>query len=602
MSYDPLASLSPAQRDSFETFNAFTARDSATPEQARKSVEMLRDAGWDVQTAIARVYDEPAGSAASTSRHPYPPTNDDVDGVDEALLPGAGRGRSQNGTGGLGTAAVGLYYMRQALAVPISIISVPLALLYNIASAIVLFIARIFRLRPATASFRPRNPFAGAGRPRTTLSPAAAAEQWVQSLERTTGSSRRGGRHDASSASGVQVGSSSGPSRRSTRPPPGSGPRLPAFVIGGYDHALRIARDEMRPLMVVLTSEENERDERFKKEVLTSEEVNQVLEEENMVVWGGDVSDRDAYQVGQTLSYIALPFVAFISLQPSAPPGVSTNPATASTSSPRLRLISRLEPSPSNPLTAASLHAHIMTSVLPRSKPFLSRLKTQKAQREADRRAREEAERRVLENARRDEERVLAVRRREEERKRAELAERERREKEAREKEEKERVAALAKEWRSWKRTELQRRGEAAADQPGAVRVAVRLGSGKRVMRTFAAAEGTVEVYAWVECELEEGEEDAGAAPSPPAGYEQRYHFRLATTFPRQVIPLPSHLTSPSTANLGGVDCSAVTVGEAFAGLGKTVNLVVDGLQERRRVSMGSREDEDSEEELEEDD
>lgn len=244
-----------------------------------------------------------------------------------------------------------------------------------------------------------------------------------------------------------------------------------------------------------------------------------------------------------------------------------------------------------------------MTSVLPRAKPFLARLRTQKAQCEADRRAREDAERRVLENARRDEERVLAVRRREEERKRAELAERERRAREASEREEKERRAALARQWRSWMRGELRQRGEPPADQAGAVRVAVRLGSGKRVMRTFGVADGTEDVYAWVECELEEGEEDSGAAASPPAGYEQRYHFRLATTFPRQLIPLPSHLASPSTAHLADAGSATVTVGEAFKGLGKTVNLVVDGLQERRRMSMGSREDDESEdEELEEDD
>lgn len=58
------------------------------------------------------MYDEPAGSAASTSRHAYPPTNDAADGVDEALLPGATQ-RRHSGTGGLGTGAVGLYYLRQ---------------------------------------------------------------------------------------------------------------------------------------------------------------------------------------------------------------------------------------------------------------------------------------------------------------------------------------------------------------------------------------------------------------------------------------------------------------------------------------------------------
>lgn len=51
---DPLASLSPAQRDSFETFTAFTARDASAPDEARKSVELLRDAGWDVQVSPMR--------------------------------------------------------------------------------------------------------------------------------------------------------------------------------------------------------------------------------------------------------------------------------------------------------------------------------------------------------------------------------------------------------------------------------------------------------------------------------------------------------------------------------------------------------------------
>lgn len=53
---DPLASLSPAQRDSFETFTAFTARDASAPDEARKSVELLRDAGWDVQVRPIRLW------------------------------------------------------------------------------------------------------------------------------------------------------------------------------------------------------------------------------------------------------------------------------------------------------------------------------------------------------------------------------------------------------------------------------------------------------------------------------------------------------------------------------------------------------------------
>ncbi|GAA5992134.1 hypothetical protein JCM10908_001781 [Rhodotorula pacifica] len=635
-----LRSLNPSQRNSLETFAAVTKRDAAS----RDSIEAMRESGWDVQTvrtrqaAISRVYDGApssggGGSSSPSSRHAYHADEADdeqlkLDALNDPLLlssPGSrngsarrGSGRSQ--TGGLGTGAIGLYYLRQALAFPLALLAYPAALLYNFGAAIVLFLARLFRLRPSsTASFRPRNPFAGAARRRTNVSPAAAAENFVRSVERVTALSRRAvsatttatgpsGARGASSSSGLTSRLGASHANASRR---GTGPRIPDFFLGSYDEALRFARDEMRILMVVLTSEEHDRDERFKREVLVSEVVNDLVEEERIVVWGGDVSDRDAYHVGQTLSYISLPFVAFIALQPSGPPGLATNPSTAPTTSPRMRLISRLEHLPSSPLTAASLHAHVQTSVLPRAKPFLARLVAQKSQREADRRAREDAERRVAENARRDEEKVLAVRRREEERLRAERERLEREERAELERREKELEAEKARRWREWKRGELlrQQQGQANAAEEGAVTVAVRLGNGQRVMRTFAGRASTEEVYAWTECELEREADARVASSSPsctvatqaPPDYLQRYHFRLATTFPRQVIPLPSHLASPSTAHLdqdGNV--GEISVAEAFRGLGKTVNLVVDGLETRRRMSMNSREEESDEEEEDE--
>ncbi|BGP50973.1 UBX domain-containing protein 10 [Rhodotorula kratochvilovae] len=596
---DP-APLSPTQRAALEQLSAVTAR-SADPasDEGRGSVELLRRSGWDVETAISRIYDGDRAPAAAP--HAYPPAQDDHDddGVDDALLPA--RRRRSGGTGGLGTGAVGLYYLRQALAVPLTILALPASLIYNLGALLLGLIARLFRLRGSTTTLRPRNPFAHRP-PRSILSPAAAAEQWVQSVEEATGLQRRpDGGAAAASSSGVHAGPSSSSSlglaaRRTSAPaPPGTGPRLPRFLVTSYDGALRAARDEKRVLMVVLSSAENERDQRFKREVLADEEVNRLLEQEDVLVWGGDVGERDAYQVGQTLSYVALPFIAFIALQPSAP---STNPSTASTSSPRLRLLTRLEPSPSAPLTATSLHTHLLTAVLPRAKPFLARLRAQDAQRQADRAAREDAERRVNALARRDEEKVLAVRRREEERRRAEADAAARAVREEAERVERERRAALARRWRAWKRAELARAGEG-----GDVRVAVRLGDGRRATRGFASGQGTEEVYGWVECELgavedaREGGAEEEQEDGPPPGWEQRFHFRLSTTFPRQVIPLPAHLASSSSGDAAGAQ--QVTVGEAFAGLGKTVNLVVDGLEERRRMSMSSREEGSSDEEEE---
>ncbi|GAA5995660.1 clathrin-mediated endocytosis regulator UBX3 [Rhodotorula paludigena] len=613
---DPSRPLSPQQHAALEQLSAITARsaDPASPE-GRTSVELLERSGWNVETAISRIFDDgpiASTSTSSSARHAYPPAADDNTGVDATLLPSANatRRRTANNTGGLGTGAVGLYYLRQALAVPISILSIPASILYNLGALLLGLIARLLRLRgPSTVSLRPRNPFAPGGAlgggSRTILSPAAAAEQWIRSVEEVTGLPRRderGSAHGASYSAARAGPSSSGLSaRRTSAPaPPGTGKRLPRFHVGSYESALRLARDELRILMVVLTSEENERDERFKREVLCDEEVNRAIEEGDVLVWGGDVSERDAYQAGQTLAYVALPFIAFIASQPSTvPPGASVNPATASTASPRLRLLSRLEPAPSAPLTAASLHAHLQTAVFPRARPYLARLAQQQQQREADRAARDEAERRVAENARRDEERVLAVRRRAQEQERAEAARRDKEAREERERRDRERIAARARAWRVRRREELARRPEGED-----VRVAVRLGNGKRVVRGFGAAEGTEAVYAWVECEL--GQEDdarsgSGVEVDLPEGYEQHFHFRLATTFPRQVIPLPSHLASPSTADVAAAAPESVTVGKAFEGLGKLVNLVVDGLEERRRMSMSSREEADSEEEEEED-
>jgi FAS-associated factor 2 len=273
-----------------------------------------------------------------------------------------------------------------------------------------------------------------------------------------------------------------------------------------------------------------------------------------------------------------------------------------------MRLITRLEPftaaASNGVLTSTLVHSHLLTAVLPKAKPFLSRLNALNAQRDADRRDREANERRAAESARRDEERVLAVRRREAEKRAEEQRQSEANERASLELAEKERQVALARQWRSWKRSDLASRGEPATTKPGVIRFVVRLGDGRRVIRAFSPETATSELYSFVECELsssEDGGEQGG--PKPPA-YEQHFHFRLATSFPRWIVPLPSHLSSPAASNAdltGSGSKEETSIGEAFKGQGSTVNLVVDGLEERRRMSMSSRGEDSDEEEEEED-
>jgi hypothetical protein len=73
------------------------------------------------------------------------------------------------------------------------------------------------------------------------------------------------------------------------------------------DPRLRFARDEMRILMVVLTSEEHERDERFKREVLVSEGCNAMKatngSEMYESVWPTWYASRSLTSPPQTTSY-----------------------------------------------------------------------------------------------------------------------------------------------------------------------------------------------------------------------------------------------------------------------------------------------------------
>ena len=316
--------------------------------------------------------------------------------------------------------------------------------------------------------------------------------------------------------------------------------------------------------------------------------------------------NRPRFSVGRTLSYTSLPFIAFISLQP-----VSSTPqsSSSSSSSPRLSLITRLEPSSTLPsLSASHIHTHLHSQVLPKTTQYLSRLSNDKARRENERKGREDRERRESEVARRDEERIIRLRKEIELKRREQALAVERREREREELERRQERARLARKWREIKRVELERRRE-----EGDVRVVVRLGNGKRVIRRFGKQEPVKEVYEWVECELGLEEDQQSNHEEETVGdlseYEQKFAFRLATTFPRHLIELPQACFEASSSSNsrssfdsleGGGNARIQSVGEAFEGMGKDISLVVDGLEERRRLSMSSRGDEDEEDEDEE--
>lgn len=193
--------------------------------------------------------------------------------------------------------------------------------------------------------------------------------------------------------------------------------------------------------------------------------------------------------------------------------------------------MSRHEGSPSSKTSASTLTTHITTSLLPRVTPLLTRLRTERWEREQERRLREEQDRAFAEAAARDKERVL--KRQAEERTAAEAArkvEQDRRAKELR----KANIAA----WRRYARRVLL----VPEAKTGGVRIGVRTPDGKRFIRMFDRQHTAVNVYAFVETLFIPTSDDPSKDPSdPPSGYgncdEHEWTFRLVTSFPRKELP-----------------------------------------------------------------
>ncbi len=150
----------------------------------------------------------------------------------------------------------------------------------------------------------------GGGRPVHATDPASVRDRWVRQLEEETGAicESRVDVGGSVSATGAATGAGPGPStlssRRSTLSKAAGQRVLPDFYMGSYESALRVAEKEMRPMCVVLVSEEHDDVVDFKRCVrflaenlfhllnkcrstLVDEELNRILRENDFVVWGG---------------------------------------------------------------------------------------------------------------------------------------------------------------------------------------------------------------------------------------------------------------------------------------------------------------------------
>ncbi|EJT99677.1 hypothetical protein DACRYDRAFT_55510 [Dacryopinax primogenitus] len=346
--------------------------------------------------------------------------------------------------------------------------------------------------------------------------PMVAADRLVRQLEEETG---------AVCVSRVGMSLQQGEIEATGSGPDGSEKRkvLPDFWIGSYKSALEMAKKDIRILCVVLMSEEHQDMQEFRRSVLTDPDLVRVLTDHAIMTWAGDIRDREAYEVAQSLQATTYPFVAFIALQTR---GSRSNANSSSSGATRLAVLSRHEGSPLSTTSAPVLQAYIISTLIPRITPLLTRLRNEQRARQAERLLREEQDRAFREAEKKDRERI--EKRRAEEQVRLE-AEREKRQ----QAQEASLLVERRDQWRRWARTAL-----VPPESLDGVRIGIRLPDGRRLVRNFNEDSTLEQLYAYVDVQSIPIESPARLhLGSSPPDFIPEWNFRLASTYPRIEIP-----------------------------------------------------------------
>lgn len=316
----------------------------------------------------------------------------------------------------------------------------------------------------------------------------------------------------------------------------GSNP-LPWFE-GGFAQAQDLAKKDLKFLLVVLMSPEHDDTASFARDVLLNPEVVAYLTDpaNNIILWGGNVLDSEAYTVSNEYKCTKFPFSVLISLTPKE-------------GSTRMGIIKRLV----GPMPASTYLAGVRTAIA-KYAPDIEGVRAERVVQQTARNLRSEQDSAYERSLARDRER--ARQRREAEQAAAEA--------EKRAQEDAERAAERERQrqmWRRWRATTIAT--EPPASDKDVVRLAVKMpegigGGAGRVIRRFAGDTTVEELYAFVECydllqkPRDESELDEKFSEDGVDGYEHVYGFRLASVMPREVFAPSREKTLRETIGRSG--------------------------------------------------
>lgn len=329
------------------------------------------------------------------------------------------------------------------------------------------------------------------------------------------------------------------------------------FLEGGIAQAHDLAKKDLKFMLVVLMSPEHDDTESFIKDTLLHQEVVDFIKDptNNIILWGGNVLDSEAYQVASEYNCTKFPFSALVCLTPKE-------------GSTRMGIVKRLV----GPMPAATYLSEIQAG-MDKYKADLDGVRAERTAQEVTRNLRTEQDSAY--------ERSLAIDRERARQKREAAATAAAAEKKALEDAEAAmRLEEKRQQWRGWRASEIL--PEPPAGDKNVVRVALKMpeesGIG-RIIRRFPQDAPLEEVYAFVECyDIIQGESE-GYSSGKPDDYEHEFKFRIASIMPRMVY-------EPS---------ETVTMGEK---IGRSGNLIVEDIAPESESEV---DDDDEDDEAEDD-
>ena len=314
------------------------------------------------------------------------------------------------------------------------------------------------------------------------------------------------------------------------------GPHNLRFYDRGYAQAYDLAKKDLKFLLVMLISPENDDNSAFIRTTLLAPEVVEFINDpqNKIILWAGSVQDSEAYQVSTGLNCSKFPFAGLV---------VHTPQDSSTAMSTVARVVGMQSPADFISKLRSAITQHSLA---------LDQVRSTRNEQQAARNLREEQNSAYERSLAQDRERARLKREAEAASRRAEQ------EAKAQAAVEEEKALQL-QQWRQWRAQSIS--PEPSPDAKDVTRISVRLSSGDRAVRKFAADAHMEELYAFAECYELLRESPRTTHTEKPEGYEHEYQFRLVSPLPRAIFDVKA----------------SGTVGEK---IGRSGNLLVEAIDE----------------------